>query len=158
MFFALVLLQTLLLDNQGVSLYIRPLIYVAFIALLPMELLPVWVLLSGFSLGLVMDVAAGGAGLNCSATLLTAFARPLYLRAVLSRDEIREGGMPTGERLGPQVFLLYITLLATVHCAVYFTIEAATWSYFYLTAIRIVLSTAATVGLIYLFQLFYTGR
>ncbi len=158
MFVVAVLLQTVLLDNLSFGVWFHPLIYIAFIALLPMELAPVWVLLLGFALGGVVDLVSGGAGLNTSATLLTAFARPLLLRTVVDKEDMREGGLPTIDLLGTKGFLRYCIFLCSVHCLAYFSLEAATWSYFYLTLIRIVISTAATVGLVYFFQLFYAGR
>ncbi len=158
MFIAVVLLQMLLVGNINLSIYVHPMIYLAFIVLLPMELAPVWVLLSGFALGGVMDVATGGAGLNSAATLVSAFARPLYLQLAVNKDDMRDGGMPTMRRLGYAGLLRYVAALVTVHCLIYFSLEAATWSYYYLTLLRVILSAAMTTLLILIFQLLYTDR
>ena len=84
------------------------LIFVAFIALLPLDTPPVVLLLSGLATGVTMDLAMGAAGVNTIATLLIAFARPTLLGLLYPRDDIREGGIPSTGRLGNRVFLNYL--------------------------------------------------
>ena len=76
LFAVVVLLQVFLFDNLSISIYLNPLVYVAFIALLPLDTPPVVLLLSGLATGVTMDLAMGAAGVNTIATLLIAFARP----------------------------------------------------------------------------------
>ncbi len=158
LFVVVLLAQGLLLDNLNLSIYIHPMIYLTFVVLLPMELAPVWVLLSAFALGALTDLVSGSAGLNSAAILFSAFARPLYLQLSLGKDEIREGGMPTSGRMGTAGFLRYCFALVAVHSLIYFSLEAATWGYFHLTLLRVALSTLVTVALIYFLQLFYVNR
>ena len=51
LFAAAVLLQVFLFDNLSISVYFNPLVYIVFIALLPLETLPVAVLGAGLALG-----------------------------------------------------------------------------------------------------------
>ena len=104
LFAVVVLLQVFLFDNLSISIYLNPLVYVAFIALLPLDTPPVVLLLSGLATGVTMDLAMGAAGVNTIATLLIAFARPTLLGLLYSRDDIREGGIPSTGRLGNRVF------------------------------------------------------
>ena len=89
LFAVVVLLQVFLFDNLSISIYLNPLVYVAFIALLPLDTPPVVLLLSGLATGVTMDLAMGAAGVNTIATLLIAFARPTLLGLLYSRDDIR---------------------------------------------------------------------
>ena len=63
MFIGVVLLQIFLIDNISLGIYFHPLIYVAFIILLPLGMQPVWVVLLSAMLGLTMDVMTGMCGL-----------------------------------------------------------------------------------------------
>ena len=56
MFIGVVLLQIFLIDNISLGIYFHPLIYVAFVILLPLGMQPVWVVLLSAMLGLTMDV------------------------------------------------------------------------------------------------------
>lgn len=84
LFAVVVLLQVFLFDNLSISIYLNPLVYVAFIALLPLDTPPVVLLLSGLATGVTMDLAMGAAGVNTIATLLIAFARPTLLGLLYS--------------------------------------------------------------------------
>ena len=57
-----VLFKLFLFDNLSISIYLNPLVYVAFIALLPLDTPPVVLLLSGLATGVTMDLAMGGGG------------------------------------------------------------------------------------------------
>ena len=75
MFIVLVLLQVFLFDNLNLSPYCYPLVYVGFILLLPVTLLPAWTLLLGFAIGAVTDLLSGTPGLHTIAATATAFCR-----------------------------------------------------------------------------------
>ncbi len=158
LFVGLWLLQTLLLDNLDLGIYIHPMAYLALVILLPMELAPVWVLLSAAALGALVDLSSGTPGLNSAAVMLVAFARPLLLQLAVGKEDIHDGGLPTSARIGMAGFLRYAFALALVHCMAYFTLEAATWSYFYLTALRIVLSAVVTTVVVCFIQLLFIHR
>ena len=74
-FVVLVLLQVFLINNISLSAYCNPLIYIAFIIILPLDMRPVWVLLLSALLGLIIDLTTGMAGLNVVATTAVGFMR-----------------------------------------------------------------------------------
>lgn len=153
------LVQLLLLDNLSISIFVHPMLYVAFVLLLPVELASGWVLVAGLVMGLAMDFGSGSAALNTASLLAVAFTRPVLLRLELGREELREGGgTPTAAMMGRGKFLRYALLGSLLHCAIYFTLEATTWSYFYLTAVRIVVGMLLTAGAVWVCQLFFRGR
>ena len=51
LFVVTVLLQVFLFDNLSISIYLNPLVYVAFVALLPLDTPPVALLASGLAMG-----------------------------------------------------------------------------------------------------------
>ena len=74
-----VLLQVFIINNIEISSMINPYFYVIFILLLPFET-PGWILLmSAFSLGLVVDLFMNTPGLHAASCVFMAFLRP-YLR------------------------------------------------------------------------------
>lgn len=156
-FVALLLLQVFLFNNLNLSVFVNPLVYIAFIVLLPMETRPVWVLLLGLLLGIATDYVVGTAGLNTIATLFTAFIRRPVLMLMVGKETLGEGGIPCSARLGVGKFLRYSTMLILAHCIVFFTFESMSFSYFYLTLLKIVLSAAVTILLVYFSQFLLIG-
>ena len=94
LFAAAALLQVFLFDNLTISIHLNPLVYIVFIALLPLDTPPAAVLGAGLALGVTMDFAMGAAGINTIATLLIAFLRPTLAGMICGRDNVREGGIP----------------------------------------------------------------
>lgn len=159
LFVAVLLLQLLFINNLDLGVYVHPLICLAFVALLPVELASIWVLLSSFAMGVLLDFGSGTAGLSSAAMMLSGFTRPLLLRVALGKDNMREGsGTPTSAMVGQWGFIRYALVFSLIYCLFYFSLEAATLSYFYLTAIRIAISTVASAALIYICQLFFIDR
>lgn len=156
LFLVVVLLQFFLFSNLSLGVYINPLIYVAFLVLLPMQLSAFAVLMLGFMLGVVMDFMMGTFGINTVACLFVAFSRPLMLRINIGSDEIKDGGIPCVRRLGALKFIRYAALFIIVHSLIYFSLETATTAYYYLTLLRVAISSVISLGLIYACQFFFT--
>lgn len=156
LFIALALLQSFLLNNLNLGLYVHPLVYVAFITLLPMEMKSGWVLMAGLAMGLSVDLLVAGDGLHTIASLLTAFCRRGVLTLMIGKETIDDGGAPCAARIGVGRFTRYAAVLALLHCAAFFLFEAFGLSWLQITTIRIVLSAAATLFLTFIIQLFFT--
>ncbi|MBE5033901.1 rod shape-determining protein MreD [Gallalistipes aquisgranensis] len=155
LFVIVVLLQIFLFNNLNLSVYVNPLVYIAFVVMLPMEINRAALLLLGFLLGGVMDMIMGTAGINTIATLATAFLRPSVLTLTAGKEDVMGGGVPCIGRLGRKKYLRYLLVLILLQCFIFFTFESLTWSYYYLTLVRIVLSTLVTALLIYFFQFLF---
>ena len=152
LFAAAVLLQVFLFDNLTISIYLNPLVYIVFIALLPLDTPPAAVL------GATMDFAMGAAGINTIATLLIAFLRPTLAGMICGRDNVREGGIPSSARLGERKFITYLVALTLVHHAVFFSLEALSWTHALHTLLRIVVSTAVSAGFIWIIARIFTAK
>ena len=73
LFFVMVILQVFLFSRIGISIYVNPLVYIAFLILLPMEIAGALLLVLGMVLGMTVDFFMGTAGINTIATLFAAF-------------------------------------------------------------------------------------
>lgn len=158
LFAATALLQVFFFDNLSLSIYLCPLVYVAFVALLPLDTPHAVVLLAGLVSGVAMDWAMGTAGINTVATVFVAFLRPYLLQLVCRRDDTREEGLPSADRLGKAVFLKYLIVLVLLHHAVFFVMEALSWTHVLHTLLRIVVSSTVTVGFIWLIARLFTSK
>ncbi len=145
LFVALVLLQSCLFDNLTVSVFLNPLVYVVFLALLPMETLPAVVLLWGLGLGVVTDWTMGAAGENTISTVFAAFLRPALLNLTFGKENVHDGGIPSARRMGKGNFLRYLALLIVIHHAVFFLFESLSARHLLYVAAQLAASSAVTL-------------
>ncbi|WP_290540644.1 rod shape-determining protein MreD [Alistipes sp.] len=158
LFATAVLLQVFLFDNLAISIYLNPLVYIVFIALLPLDTPPAAILGAGLVLGVTMDFAMGAAGINTIATLLIAFLYPTLAGMTCGRDNVREGGIPSSERLGERKFITFLVALTLVHHAVFFSLEALSWTHVLHTLTRITVSTTVSVVFIWIIARIFSAK
>lgn len=139
-------LQTFLFNNLTLSIYFNPLIYMVFVALLPLETPRGVLLLAGLASGVAADWSMGAAGVNTIATVLVAFLRPMLLNFQLGKENLRDGGVPSPERLGAWGFLRYLLVFVLIHHFVFFALESLSWTHFLHTLLRLAVSSAATIA------------
>ncbi len=144
MLLSVVMLQLFFIDTLNLGMYVNPLLYVSFIILLPMNMPPVAVLMSGLGLGVIMDVCTAMGGACTAATMLSAYMRSFLLDITMGKEIASEGGMPSLDYPSPGKFMRYAGAMTTIQCFAFFTLETMTLSYFHLTLLRILLSSAAT--------------
>ncbi len=158
LFVAVVLLQVFLFSNLSLGVYVRPMIYLAFIVLLPLNMRWGWMVVAGLLSGVVMDILLGGEGLHVIATVAAAFCRPLLLYRYVVGDE-HENGVPGSRLLGRWPFFRYVLTMVLIHHAVFFTFENLGFTGYLYVVIRIVTSAIMTALAVYLIQMvFSTGR
>ncbi len=158
LFLTSVLLQVFLFDNLSISVFFNPLVYIAFLLLLPIDTKPIVLLILGLVLGVTLDLCMGSAGINLIATLLLAFVRPMVAGMLCGRDNVREGGLPSPERLGRHTYLNYLIVLVLIHHSAFFLLEALSWQYLLYTLLRILISSAASVGFIWIIGKIFTTK
>jgi len=153
-FIVLVLVQVLIINNIQISGFIVPYFYILFILLMPFET-PKWVLLvSAFTLGLVVDLFTQTPGMHAAASVLMAFLRPFILEMSAPRDGYEAGTFPRVHYYGFQWFLRYTVILVLAHHFILFYIEVFRLSEFFSTFLRVLLSSLFSVILIMLSQYF----
>ena len=155
MFIGVVLLQIFLIDNISLGIYFHPLIYVAFIILLPLDMLPVWVVLLSATLGLTMDMMTGMCGLNVIAATATGFARMAIIGFTSGLNTGVDDTIPALYRLPQKNLLTYIILMVLMHSIIYFVMESLSMAHMFHTLLRIVVSDVVCVVIVwYIVKLF----
>jgi rod shape-determining protein MreD len=153
-FVVVILFQVLVMDNVMINGYMIPYIYLLFILLMPFET-PRWVqLLSGFALGLAMDLFTGTPGMHTAATVLAAFARPYLLGLLAPRDGYEPETFPRIHYYGLLWFLKYTVLIVLIHHLALFYLEVFQLKFFFSTLLRVILSTILSTSTIVLSQYF----
>jgi rod shape-determining protein MreD len=151
-FLVVVLLQVLVAKEIIIAGLFSPFIYVLFILLLPFETPRYLLLLLGFALGLTIDIFSNTPGIHASATVFMAFLRPEILILLSSRELYEAGTLPRISHYGVSWFFRYSAILILSHHIFLFFIEAFTFSGFFDTLIRALISSVLSIVLIVLSQ------
>jgi hypothetical protein len=134
-------------------------VYVGFLLLLPYETDKILLLFLGFQTGILIDIFSNTLGIHTAACVLVAYLRPYVIQLITPRGGYEENMELSLHNMGFEWFLRYMLLLTFVHHFVLFFIEAAQFSNFFYTLLKIILSTLFSSLLMILFQfLFYTKR
>ena len=153
-FVVLILFQVLVMDNVMINGYMIPYTYILFILLMPFET-PRWIqLLSGFALGLVMDLFSGTPGMHTAASVLIAFVRPYLLDLLASHDGYEPETFPRVHYYGLLWFLKYAALIVVIHHLALFYLEVFQLKHFFSTLLRVILSSILSTSTIVLSQYF----
>jgi len=148
----LVFFQVAILNNIQLGGYINPFLYVLFILMLPFET-PKWLLLiSSFLLGISVDMFSDTMGIHAAACVFMAFCRPAVLNLVSSRQDYEPGFQPTIRDFGFKWFFSYSLILVIAHHILLFYLEVFSFSEFFQTLLRAVLSIIFTMLLLILSQ------
>ncbi len=151
MFIVLVLVQVLIFNQVHLGGYLNPFIYILFIMLLPVHTPRYLLLISGFLLGLAVDVFSNSLGIHAAATTFIAFIRPFVIRSISSREEDRQE-YPGLKQNSLSWFFYYALIMVFFHHLIFFYLEFFTFSNFLTTFLRVVLSTFFSVFIIVLSQ------
>ncbi len=155
-FTILVLLQVLIVKNINLGRYFIFFPYILFLLLLPFNTPKPLTLILAFILGLTIDMFYDTQGMHAAACITMAFVRSFVLELFAPREGYDEQLKPTITYMGVGWFSSYAIILILIHHFVLFYIEAFTFHEFFRTLLRVIGSTVATFGFIYLMQfLFY---
>lgn len=138
--------QIFFFDHLLLSVWLNPLVYVAFILLLPLETPPAAVLGYGLLTGLAADLLTGAGGLNTLATLPAAYLRRPLIEWLDGRDGQHDNGVPSRYRLGNVFYFSYVATLVVLHHTIFFAFESLSWVQLPYTLLRIVSSAAVTIA------------
>ncbi|BBE19331.1 rod shape-determining protein MreD [Aquipluma nitroreducens] len=148
MFFVLVLVQVLILNNIQFSGLVNPYIYILFILLLPFTIPGYFLLGISFILGISIDIFGNTPGIHAGATVLLGFLRPGIAQLVSSRELIEKGTMPSMAQLGFASFIKYTVISVLIHHLFLFFAEAFSFSDFFETLLRWILSSIFSIIII----------
>lgn len=121
---ALLFVQIFILDEISISLWLRPMIFPLIVLLLPIEWRTIWVILVALIVGVVMDMALGGAGLYTSTLLPLAVIRRWILFLTTRRSV--EAGDQTSllSRMPLRQVILYVGAMLLLYNAMFFVLES----------------------------------
>ena len=119
--------------------------------LLPMHTPRYLLLISGFLIGLAVDVFSNSLGMHTAATVFIAFIRPFVIRSISSREEDRND-YPGLKQNSFSWFLLYSFIMVFSHHLVFFFLEFFTFTHFLTSLLKVFLSTIFSVFTIVLSQ------
>jgi len=146
-FVILVLIQVLALNNIQFLGFINPYIYILFILSLPVKF-PRWLsLILAFILGLTIDTFSNTIGMHAFATVLIAFFRNGIIKLFTSIEE-GSNPVPSFYSFGVGAYIKYVVFMVLLHHSSLFFLEAFSFQNFWMTLLRILLSSFVTVLLI----------
>lgn len=151
MFVALVLVQVLIFNQVQFIGFINPYVYILFVLLLPLSTPKYALLILSFFLGLVIDVFSNSLGIHSAATVFIAYARPLIIRAISSREEDMSD-YPGLLQNKLSWFVRYVTIMVVIHHLLLFYIEVFTLANFFNTLYRALISSLFSIIIIVLSQ------
>lgn len=143
-FFALALLQVLVLNRMHIAGYATPFFFIYFILKFNSRVGRNVLMLWAFALGLTVDVFGNTPGMNAAAATCLAFFRAPLLRMVTLRDA-DEGFRPGVKTLGFSSFFRYALIACGLFCTLLLLID--TFSFFNISVLllKIITSTAITL-------------
>ena len=157
-FIFLIFFQIFILNNIQLSGYITPYFYIYFILLLPFETPRGLLLVSAFLLGITLDVFTNTPGLNAAACVLMAFFRPIVIASISSGTEFMIGTHPALKNQGIKWFAYYSVILVLIHHVSLFYLEIFRLNEFFQTLLRVLLSSAFTLLLVFLSEYMFYSR
>ena len=80
------------------------------------------------------------------------------LNFVCGKENVHDGGVPSARRLGEKSFTVYLALTVILHNAIFFYMEALSWSHALLTLLRLGVSAAVGVFFCWLIAQVFTSR
>ncbi len=153
-FIVVIIFQVMVMDNVMINGYMVPYVYLLFILLMPFET-PRWMqLLSGFALGMGIDLFENTPGMHTAATVLVAFIRPYLLDLLAPRDGYEPETFPRIHYYGFVWFLKYTFIIVVIHHFMLFYLEVFQLKDFFSTLLRVILSSVLSASTIVLSQYF----
>ena len=147
-FVLLVIVQVLLVNHIRLGGFVHPYVYLIFVLLLPINT-PGWLLLlSGFSIGLVIDLFMGTLGMHAGATTMMAFCRPGIIKIVSGSQKFENIREPNLVQLDFYWFLRYTFCMVLVHNFTYFMLEGFSFHLVGQALLRILISVPVSLFLI----------
>lgn len=152
LFFVYLFVQVLVLRNLVLFNTAFCFLYIAFILLLPIETNILVLMVAGFLLGFSVDIFYDSMGLHALAAVLVAYLRNYWLNTITPQGGYESGAAATLAANGLQWFLVYSLPMVFLHHLVLFFVEAAGFTMFWYTMLKIVASLLFTMSVIILLQ------
>ena len=151
MFITLILVQVLILNQIQLNGFVNPYVYILFILLLPLSTPKYLLLILSFFIGLIVDVFLNSLGVHAAASVLIAYLRPYIIRAISNREDDRSD-YPGLSQNTFAWFFSYVTIMVIFHHILLFYLEIFSFSHFFVTLGRAIISSIFSIFIIVLSQ------
>lgn len=145
-FILLIMLQVILLNRINVFGYATPVLYIYFLLKLPFGRNHFFTIISGFLIGLIIDIFLNTPGMNAAATTIVATFRKPILNLFYDR-EIFDEFVP-GMNTGASQFVRFTVFTVLLHLTLLFFIESFTLFNAVDTFLRIIASSIVSILII----------
>jgi rod shape-determining protein MreD len=147
LFLLLIALQVFLLDRINIFGVATPILYIYFLIKMPLGSNRFYVIISGFLLGLIIDIFMNTPGMNAAATTVVAAFREPIIKLIYTRDAYDE--LTPSMNTDSKSFIRLSISLVLLHQILLFLIESFTLFNIELTLLRIVSSSILTLLIIF---------
>jgi len=155
-FFALILVQVLILNNINFLGYINPYVYILFIILYPVKNNRTLFIFLSFLLGLCIDFFMDSGGVHAGASVFIAYIRPPVLKfsfgTIYEHQTIKFAQTELGQRL------IYFSILTVIHHLVMFSLEIFNISNIILILQKTLFSSIFTILLCLLITVLFSRK
>ncbi len=148
--FVVMLLQIFIFDRLTLSVAISPIVYITFLALLPIQTSQLEMLFWSVVLGVIADFCMGMAGVNTIATLFVGYTRIYMMNHILGKDMVALGGVPDIKKIGHFKYLLYIGAMTFTLSIIFFGVESLNLPSWQFTLKRCLASGAVSLLFVWL--------
>lgn len=148
-----VVLQVLLFDHLQIGSWGLPMVYILFLMNLPVQM-PRWAeMLIGTAVGLFFDIWNSSLGINMAACIAFSYIRPILLSNLL-QDIERVKGEICIKSIGRIEYFKCLILLTLIHHFMVFSLEAWSWTNWWMVLLQTVISSILTITIIMGYELF----
>lgn len=151
-----VLLQVLVLNEVLFSAYINPFLYVMLIISLPLKTPKWFLLIYAFLLGFSVDIFSGSLGFHSTATILTAFIKPIISKITIPHNILGDTDEITLQKVGYKSYITFSIFLILIHNSCLFITEHLSFNFALFG--KILVSSVATLIIILITQLFQRDK
>ena len=142
-------LQTAVFNNLHTFGLCHPFVYVLFLICLPV--MPRWAeQLTGLTIGFLMDCICSSPGIHTAACAAVSWLKPLLLSRMV-QESGRIVGPIVPQTAGVLPFVRLTTILTVMHHLMVFALDAWSWNLWYWVLLETAVSSAVTVGIVFVY-------
>tara|TARA_B100000161_G_scaffold97670_1_gene68981 strand:- start:374 stop:877 length:504 start_codon:yes stop_codon:yes gene_type:complete len=158
LFLVYILIQIFVLNEVVFSSYIIPFLYLTIILSIPKGKSILFLMTISFMTGLTVDIFEGQLGLHSTSCIIIAFLRPKILSILSNSKTLSNEENIRLNNLGALQFLVYASTLIFLHSLILFIIVDFEIGNIFNLIIKTMLSTLATILLIFINELYYINK
>lgn len=146
----LLALQVLVCNHIHLMSYATPMVYVVFLAYMPLDSHRIGNMCWAFVLGLLLDICSNTPGEAAAALTMASFIQWPLLRAMAPKDAV-EDMTPNYHTMGRWNHIRYLIILTVVHHTVFFLLES--FSFFNPLDLLITWGSSMALSLVLIFTM-----